>query len=261
VIASHVGAAVRFEFSGELRSAEGALVVEARLKNIGDSSALQVGVSGLLLEHTAEARAAEVKSSELAAFELRFPPDVPRPGTYALPLLIDFQDAAAGQHAPRQSQRAFLLLGIGGNPAAALQLSVASTPFETAGIVEVEVRSADAAPHRVEVRVFTPRGLNVDPPATLDVPGSGVAVARIRVLRAGAARASRHGILAVARPLDGALERAAVATGAVEVLPDPALLPKLRRPLLVLGAVLVAAALALELLERRRAGASAASGS
>jgi hypothetical protein len=123
------------------------------------------------------------------------------------------------------------------------------------GSLPVGLESTDGAAHRVAVRVLPPRGLNVlgGPLVDLDVPGSGRVTAPVSLLRAGAPRESRQGILIVASAADGPLERTAVATGVVTIARDPALLPRLRPALWLLAAALLGAAAWAEL---RRPAAS-----
>jgi hypothetical protein len=94
------------------------------------------------------------------------------------------------------------------------------------------------------------------PAPEVAVPARGRAVARTRLLRAGAPRESQQGIVVVARSLDGPSERTAVATGLVTLSGEPGLLPGVRwlRPVLwALCAGLLAAAAFLEWRGRRAA--------
>jgi hypothetical protein len=77
----------------------------------------------------------------------------------------------------------------------------------------------------------------------------------VRVWRSSAPRGTRQRLVVVAEPLDveGRPGRAATAATAVlsaEILPDPAWMPRLRRPLGVLALLLMAAAALLELHRR-----------
>ncbi len=83
------------------------------------------------------------------------------------------------------------------------------------------------------------------------MPASGSVEVPLPLVRGGAVRGSRSGILVVARTTDGGMERAAVATGVVEILPDPALLPRLRVPLAVSGSALLGFSLWAEWRRRR----------
>ena len=118
------------------------------------------------------------------------------------------------------------------------------------GDVEVDVESADGAPHHVRVRVEAPAGLQAPDPAEVTVPAAGRVAATVRVWRSSAARGSRQPLLVLAEPLDGAGPAASQQLFA-EILPDPAWMPRLRRPLGVLALLLMAAAALLEVRRRR----------
>ncbi|HEY5907164.1 MAG TPA: hypothetical protein VIZ31_03925, partial [Vicinamibacteria bacterium] len=118
--------------------------------------------------------------------------------------------------------------------------------------LKVGLESTDGSPHRVLLRVHPPRGLNAfGPQVEADVPASGRAEASLQLLRAGAPRASRQGILVEAQALGGTVERATVVTSVVTIGPDPALLPKLRPGLWALAAALIGASIYLALQGRR----------
>jgi hypothetical protein len=102
----------------------------------------------------------------------------------------------------------------------------------------------------VSVRVQTPAGLQAPDPAEVTVPATGRATGTVRVWRSSAARGSRQPLLVIAEPLDAAGPAASQQIFA-EILPDPAWMPWLRRPLGVLALLLMAAAALLELRRRR----------
>jgi hypothetical protein len=114
--------------------------------------------------------------------------------------------------------------------------------------VQVGLESADGAAHRVRVRVEVPAGLQAPDPDEVTVPASGRATATVRVWRSSAARGSRQPLVVVAEPTDGEGAAASAALSA-DILPDPAWMPRLRRPLGVLALLLMAAA---ALVEARR---------
>jgi hypothetical protein len=125
--------------------------------------------------------------------------------------------------------------------------------------VLVVLESADGAPHRVRVRIETPPGLQAPDPAEVAVPATGRGTATVRVWRSSAPRGSRQDLVVIAESIDvppppSALTAPAstLATTPVTatILPDPAWMPRLRRPLGVLALLLMAAAALLEL--RRR---------
>jgi hypothetical protein len=116
----------------------------------------------------------------------------------------------------------------------------------------VAVESADGAPHRARLRVQAPAGLQAPDATEVDVPATGRVAASIRVWRSSAPRGSRQRLLVVAEPMGGAAPAASQQVFA-EILPDPARVPRLRRPLGVLALLLMAAAALLELRRGRQA--------
>lgn len=218
------------------------------LRNAGDDKAAPLAVLAELMGRTREARLESgVEGGAEATVALRFPFEVPRPGLHAIVLLLEWPVGpapASGGEPPLASQRAYLLLTLGVAAEPAVRLMVPELSLETMGALPVGLESADGAAHRVAVRVLTPRGLNVLGVSSVevDVPASGRVDASFSLLRAGAPRESRQGILIVASAADGPLERTAVATGVVKIARDPALLPRLRPALWILAALLLAAA-------------------
>lgn len=248
---------VRLEVSGSAEAVGNRLEVRVDLTNRGDAGAVApVTVEGELFGRRDVARLErDLPPGGTSSVRLHYPLDVPRPGVHPLTLLLDYAPAgstAAGGVAARLSQRAFLLLALGGSAEPAVRLSVPEARVETHGAVSVGIESADGAPHRVRLRVETPRGLRAEnPPAEVEVPASGRVAASVGLLRAGAPRGSRQGILVVAGARDGPLERTTVVTGVVQVLPDPAYMPRLRRPLVALALVLLAGAAIVEVRRHR----------
>ena len=119
------------------------------------------------------------------------------------------------------------------------------------GDVEIGLESGDGAAHRVRVRVQAPAGLQAPDPAIVTVSPTGRVTATVRVWRSSAPRGSRQALQVVAESMDGATGPAASAPVFADILPDPAWMPRLRRPLGVLALLLMAAAAALELRRRR----------
>jgi hypothetical protein len=246
-------AEVRFEVGGAVTSADEALDVRVDLINGGDAAATAVDVRGELGDEVDQVPLPNgVPARATRSVRFRFD-RVPRPGVHVLGLRLDYTEAAApGRTAVTTSQRAYLLLSFGANPAEALRLSAGEASISTRGTVRVRLESADGASHRVRVRVLTPRGLNADSPVEVEVPAAGSATAEIPVLRGNVPRPSRQGVLVVAEVVGGDLAQANVATTLVHVAPDPALLPKLRWPLAVVAIALLLAAAVVETLSRRR---------
>jgi hypothetical protein len=112
------------------------------------------------------------------------------------------------------------------------------------------VESGDGAPHHVRIRIQTPAGLQAPDPAEVTVPPTGRVTATIRVWRSSAPRGSRQALLIVAESMDAEAGPAVSAPVFADILPDPAWMPRLRRPMGVLALLLMAAAALVEL--RRR---------
>ena len=217
------------------------------LENKGDLKAQPLSVEGQLgAERRQERLQGGVAPGATEQVVLRFPLEVPRPGLHALTLLLEWPVGPAppdGTLPPTASQRAFLVLTLGALAEPAVRVTVAELELETSGPLSVGLESADGASHRVSLGVLTPRGLNVlDAGGEVIVPATGRVNAAVTMLRAGAPRESQQGVVVVATVLDGDLERAAVATGVVNLTRDPALLPGLRPALWLVAAGLLAAA-------------------
>jgi len=82
------------------------------------------------------------------------------------------------------------------------------------------------------------------------VPAAGRVTAAVRVWRSSAPRGSRQALLVVAESMDGTAGPTVSAPVFADIQPDPAWMPRLRRPLGVLALLLMAAAALVEL--RRR---------
>lgn len=247
---------MRFEVAGAVESADEALDVRVDVINGGDVAAASVDVRGELGDEVdVVPLTSGVPANATRSVLFRFA-RVPRPGVHVLGLRLDYTEAAAPGRTPvTTSQRAYLMLSLGAAPGAALRLSAGEASIGTRGTVPVRLESADGAPHRVRVRVLTPRGLNADAPVEVEVPASGAATAEVPVLRGNVPRPSQQGILVVAEVLGGDVAQASVTAGLVHIAPDPALLPKLRWPLGAAAIGLLLAAAVVETRSRRRATA------
>jgi hypothetical protein len=239
-----------FAVSGAVDTSDGALDVTVVLRNEGDVPASDVTVLGELLGHRQESRVPEsVAGGAEGRALLRFPLEEQRPGLHALALRLDFTQPAGAT-----SQRAYLLLALGTHdpPPPAVRLSVPDLELLDQGALEVGVESADGASHRVRLRVLTPRGLRAErSDGALEVPAAGRVSRPVTVYRGEAPRGQRQGVLVVAEA-EGDVARDAVATAGVDVAPDPALMPRLRVPLLALAAALLLAAVLAEYRRQRR---------
>lgn len=228
-----------------------ALEVELRLRNIGDSPARALFVEGELAGRRAEAELASLEAGAAARLPLRFPSYLPRPGRYALTLLFEYRPAQPPDALPH-NERAFLLLDLGARPQPALGVRIEPLTLDVSGTVRIVLESADGAAYRAGLRILLPAGVNVlEAPAEVDVPAGGRVSVPVRLVRGSSARGHAHGIIVIAGPVDGPLERASVAVGQIQIAPDPAWLPRLRPALGALGALLLIAAVASELRGRR----------
>ena len=256
VAARGLEAAPRFEVAGGVTVTEDALDVRVDVRNTGDAPATPLAVEGELLGERRQARIeAGLGPGQSGSVHLLFPLAVPQPGVHALVLLLGYpqdgpQDAAGNP--PLASQRAYLLLALGGAAEPAVRIHSPELRLDVRGDLAVDLESLDGSPHRVRLRVLTARGIRAETsPLEVDVPARGRATAAVSLVRSGAARGTRHGILFVAETLGGALKRTSVASGAVEIEPDPAAMPLLRRPLVALALLLLAAAAGLEVARAR----------
>ena len=233
------------------------LEVRVVVANHGDEAAAPLVVVGELLGEQRQARVVGgVAPGQDAAVVLDFPVSPPRPGRHVLTLLLEYPVGGvpdAGGNRPVESQRAYLLLALGANPEPAVQLDPGPASIDIKGELPVRLESADGEAHRMLLRVVTARGLRApSPPIEVEVPATGSVTVAVPLARAGASRGTRHGALVVAETIDGPLARTSVGVATVEVAPDPALLPRLRGPLLILALALLALAALAEARRRRQ---------
>ena len=241
----------RLEVTGSAEVSEDGIEARVDLRNIGDAVAEALSVEGELQGDRAQARLTALPAGASRQVSLRFPSSPQRPGVHALTLLLDYTNP--GPRPLAVSQRAYLLLALGGAaPPPAVRLAVPEVTMDWSAVLAVELESADAAAHRVRLRVKAPRWLRVDDPTSeVEVPARGKAEAPVRLFRGSAPWGSRQGVVVVAETTDGALARTTVATGVVEIRSDPAWMPRLRQPLLLLAALFFASALLAEWRHRR----------
>ncbi|HVO11937.1 MAG TPA: hypothetical protein VMX54_14455 [Vicinamibacteria bacterium] len=239
------------DVAGTVVATEPRLQVRVQITNRGDQPAPGIEVAGELLGVRDQRRLYEILLPGASdALWLSFDVAPPRPGVYALTLLLEHPlpgtpDAAGNP--PLASQRAWLLVALGANPSPAIRLSPRPLRLRVSGRLDVSVESADATAHRVRLRALTARGLRTEgEPPLIEVPATGSVRARLELMRAGAPPGTRHGVLLVAETLDGPLARSTVAMASVDVAPDPSLLPHWRTTLLVLALILLAVAIGAE---------------
>jgi len=247
-----LAAELRFDVSAEIRKGAGVLDVEVRLHNRGDSPVRALFLEGELAGRRADAELAALKAGEARVLALRFPGYLPRPGRYALTFRIEYRPDQPAEALPRD-EWAFVLVELGAQPQPALAVRIEPLTLDVAGTANVVLESADGAAHRAGVRVLLPSGVNVlEAPLEADVPAAGEVRVPVRLVRGDAPRGRPHAMIVIAGPVDGPLERASVAKGEIQIASDPAWLPRLRPGLAALGALLLLAAIALELRARRR---------
>jgi hypothetical protein len=228
--------------AGAIAVTEEHLDVTVEIRNEGATGAGLLDVDGEIFEQHSLGHVAEgIPAGQTRSVILRFPPDVPRPGVHPLSLLLDYSEA--GTSGARLSQRAYLLIALGEAPSAAVRVVLGETRLDWAGQAVVGVESADGLPHSVRLRLEGPRGLRVvDPEGEVAVPPQGTVRVPVRIFRGTLPWDTVQGVLAVATTTDGPAARTTVATGSVRVLPDPAWLPRLRKPLLLVTLLLLGAA-------------------
>ena len=236
--------------SGTVQAGPPRIEVRVDLANRGDATARGVTLEAELLGQHGQARLDDAPpgaaGSALFAFDVGAAP----PGVHALALHLQYaRSTAAGDTA---SQRGYLLLALGANPGPAVRVGAptsGSAPPPDRGAPE----SADARLHQVRIRVLAPRGLQpLGPSPTVVVPAKGAVTVEARLLRGGAPRPSRQGVVLLAETVGEAEANASAATVVVDVQADPALLPRLRWPLTALAVLLLAASGYAEYRGRRR---------
>jgi hypothetical protein len=237
--------------SGEVLATAPRLEVRVSVSNRGDQPAASIEVVGEFLEQRRAARlAAPLGPGQSGAVVLDFDVSAAPPGVHALTLLLEHPlpgTPDAGGNPPLSSQRAWLLVALRASPAPAVRVVARPARIDVRGLLEVSVESADGSPHRVRLRALSARGLRLETGALdLAVPATGAAVTQLPIVRAGAPRGTRHGVLLVAESREGPPLRTTVAVASVDVAPDGSLLPRLRTPLLVLALLMLLVVIGVE---------------
>jgi hypothetical protein len=243
---------VRLEISGAVESGPPRVQVRVDRANLGDAPARGATIEAELLGRRLVSRLEEElppRAGGSAVFPFDVGSDV-RPGVYPLALHVQYE--RPGARGETVSQRGYLLVALGANPTTAVRLTVPDIHLDTLAPVRVRIESADLKPHRVRLRMLTPRGLQPfgDDPV-VDVPAFGAPTFELRLLRGGAPRPSRQGVVVLAETVGEQVASAGAAMAAVDVLPDPAWMPRLRWPLVSLALLMFAVAGYLEQRQRR----------
>jgi len=218
------------------------VLVRVDVRNSSGASLRDARVGGDLLGRHADATFGDIEPDHVSSVVLTFPfASEWRPGRHVLPLAIDYE-APPGSLSSRTQLIAYLILPLAAAAEPALRVTAPPVSLDIHTLLRVRLESADGQPHRARLRVVAPPGIVApDPPAVVDVPAHGEVTVAVGLLHGAAPANSRHGILIVAEALEGPIERMAVSTSVVEIAPDPAWLPHLRAPLVVLTLVLLLA--------------------
>jgi hypothetical protein len=260
VAALLVAAAARaepvLEVKGSVVTTRPRLQVSVVVSNRGDHAVPSLEIAGELFGQRQKALLPSgVVPGGSGTVVLAFEAEHARPGVHALVLLLEYPIEGAPDAAgnpPLASRVSWLPVTLGADSGPALRLEPKPIVLEVKGPLEVAVGSTDGIAHRVRLRVVTPRGLRSDGEGLeVDVPARGAKVVALPLVRAGAARGTRHTVLLVAETV-GALVQTTVATATVQVADDPSLLPHWRIPILVLACLLLGVALGFEAWIRSR---------
>lgn len=244
------------DVAGRVVATEPRLEVSLTLTNRSDRRTGPIDVVGELDGQRRDARLASgLEPRGQASLTLDFASAPRRPGRHALTLLFEHplegRPDAAG-NPPLASERAWLTLAFGASPGEAVRLEAEPLSLDARGTLAVRLESRDGEGRRVRLRALTPRGLRADgEPIEVEVPPRGMATAQLPILRTSAARGSRTALVLVAETPDGPLARTSVVGVAVEVLPDPSRVARLRPLILTLGLALLAAAAVYQVWSRR----------
>jgi hypothetical protein len=249
------------DVSGAVVATSPRLAVRVSITNRGDLAAGPIDVAGELDGASRAARLAGTLAPGASGdVSLEFERAPSQPGLHALTLLLEHPVAGAPDAAgnpPTASARAWLLLAFGERATEAVRMRADPLQLDVRGTLVVRLESRDAQPARVRLRALTARGLTAaGGPIEVVVPAHGEARALVPLVRAGAARGTSQAVLLVAETPQAPVSRTSVAVAAIEVRADPALFPKWRVPVLVLGLLLIVLAVGYEAWKRARPRAS-----
>jgi hypothetical protein len=221
------------------------LEVRIDLENSGGQDVRPLTVTGELRgdEESVELRDG-LKKGARADARLRFP--AAPAGSYGLALRLLHPSLPGGPDTVEQLQCVSLDLG-DGKPSL-VDVRAGDVSLETTGEWPLTLASRDGKAHHVRLWLEVPRGLGVSTlAAEADTDGRTPTLLRPRLYRGAIPRGARVGAYVVAES-DG--PSASLGQATIEILPDPALLPKLRLPLAILAGVLLLAAAGSELRAR-----------
>jgi len=253
LFAAKAQAEVRLDVAGSVGNiSEDTIEIRVDLVNRGTDPAQQIAVTGELLAHEAQASLSlPLGAGQTRSLTLSFPLEGATPGVHAVVLMIDYRTGPDAT-ATRCSQPAWVLIALGEQAEPSVKLHLTDARVQVTGDLDVVLESADGAAHRVQLAVKTTRSLRADPvESVVEVPAKGTLAKSVRLFRVDAPWNSRQGLLVIARDDTGPLLRTAIAAGAAQLSADPALLPRLRRPLVGVALLLLAFAVAAEIRRRR----------
>ncbi len=220
------------------------------LSNVGTEPASDVAISVELAgQRVTQTLPGPIEPSQSSEVVLEFRADLSRLGSHAAIIGLSFHTGRPPipEDAPTSSQRAFLIFALGATPTPAVALEVPELEIVRSGTLRIVVSNLEGASHRAWVRVTTPAGINAVPARSeVDLEPGGSAIVEARILRGNAQREASHGIIVLAGIVDGPLERSVGTLGAVRIREDRALMPRLRRPALIVALFLLLGAAALE---------------
>jgi hypothetical protein len=239
----------RFEVSGTVEPDVNGVRADLALRNTGGTAAASLKVQGQLGDDQQEVSTTDpVAPGATAGLSVHLSPRGLVPGVHVLPLLLDF--APAGRPDLATTQRAWLLVAFGEAAPPTVKLHLDDAQVDVRTRMTAHLSSDDGRLHTVFVRLLPPRGLSTpDRPLRVDVPASGGGTtASLWLLRGGAPRSSRQGVVAVAEWDEAGLHHAVATQAEVAVLPDPAVVPRVHTLLTAAAALLLGAAVGVELL-------------
>ena len=232
------------------------LLVTLEMSNVGSEPASDVEITAELAEQRLTSTLpGPIEPGQGAEVVLDFRGEVPRPGSHAAAIGLSFHSGRPPipEDAPISSQRAFLIFALGATPASAVALEVPQLEIVHSGMLRILVRNLEGTRHRAWVELTTPVGINAWPARSeIELEPGGSAVFETRILRGSAQREARHGIIVLVGLVDGPLERTVGTIASVWIQEDRALMPRLRRPALVVALFLLLGAAALEFRRRRQ---------
>ena len=241
---------MRLEAAARAERFEAALDVRIDLKNRGETDARPLAVFGELLGETATLRLEEgVPAGRTTEAHLRFRSDSIRPGLHVLLLRLGYPRAPGG--AEPLEWLSCLPLAVDRETSPSVRIVAPDVLLETAEVWRLGFEATDGRPHDVRVRIGVPKGLGASPLLEeVRVPARGPVLFSPTLFRGGSPRGAHLEAWVLVEPEDSS---AAVFRKAdVTILPDPALLPRIRAPLLGVALVLLLATAAIEI--RRRLG-------